>query len=244
MTSLPSSVDVRVDVGEGAKVISASNDYTNGGTLTGGFFNKYSDVVITHSFTDSSLNGLFRVVTEGLEDGKYELVTTGDWNTVSAQSFFARSGLDGSRTVTITATDSGGLSATASTRIDEDDIVVVSGKIQEYANPNTGEGFNAYTISNAELALENDFLDVWATAGSSGTDPGHDDYYDLGAIEVFVNNKVFTNSALTTPLQSGEYVFTIYYNRAQHSASQKVQIVEIGSNGTVTSIKDTYIINQ
>lgn len=242
ITSLPSSVDVRVDGGENVKVISASNDYTNGGTLASGFFNKYSDVVITHSFTDASLNNLFKIVREGLEDGKYELRTTGEWDIESAQNFFARSGLDGSRTVTITATDSGGLSATTSTRIDEDDIVVVNGLIYKYEY--LGQSFNSYSLSNAQLALKNEQIEVWATAGSSGIDPVHDDFYDQGTIQVFVNNKVFTHPALTSTLPAGEYVFMTFWSYGQSSGATKdVDIVEISSTGTVASIEASYTIN-
>ena len=240
ITSLPSSLDVRVDVGDNAKVISADNDYTNGGTLTSGFFNKYSDVDIDHYFTDSSLDPLFKIVTEGLEDGKYELRTTGKWDIESAQSFFAKSGLDGSRTVTIIATDSAGSSVTTSTRIDEDDIVVINGLIQAYENPNTGENWNAYTISNARDSLENDLIEVWATAGSSGVDP--DDNFDVYAIQVFVNNKVFTHPALTSTLPAGEYVFTTSYSIQRDERSRTVDIVEISSTGTVSSIKASYTI--
>jgi len=242
ITSLPSSLDVRVDSGDNAKVISASNNYTNGGTLASGFFNKYSDVDITRSFTDSSLNSLFKIVTEGLEDGKYELRTTREWDIESAQAFFARSGLDGSRTVTITATDSGGLSATTSTRIDEDDIVVVNGLIYKYEEQ--GQSFNEYSLANAQIALKNDQIEVWATAGSSGVDPVHDDYYNIGAIKVFVNNKVFTHPALTSTLPAGEYVFITAHDISQYSGEFKtVDIVEISSTGTVASIEASYTIN-
>jgi hypothetical protein len=242
ITSLPSSLDVRVDAGDNAKVISSSNNYTNGGTLASGFFNKYSDVDITHSFTDPSLNNLFKIVTEGLEDGKYELRTTGDWDIESAQNFFARSGLDGSRTVTITATDSGGLSATTSTRIDEDDIVVVNGLIYKYEYQ--GQSFNEYSLDNVQLALKNDQIEIWATAGSSGVDPVHNDYNDVGAVQVFVNNKIFTHPALTSTLSAGEYVFVTSYTLGQYSGvTQTVDIVEISSTGTVASIEASYTIN-
>jgi hypothetical protein len=61
-------------------------------------------------------------------DGKYEVKTTEEWDVPNATRFLRQTVC--ARTMTITATDSGGLNNTASTIINEDSIVVKKGLIE------------------------------------------------------------------------------------------------------------------
>jgi len=251
ITSLPSSVSVRIDVGDNAKVISASNDYTNGGALASGFFNKYSDVVITHSFTDNSLNNLFKIVTEGLEDGKYELRTTGEWDIESAQNFFARSGLDGSRTITITATDSGGLSATTSTRIDEDSLGLASGWLWEQTNP-PAAGASQQVIADSIYSLvggtPSNGTWYYATQGVGSEAPeeqteAYQRTWDPGW-KLYVGNKLYTNKNLSSFIPSGTYVGLYAYYWGPDGSPAIAQTITVNSSGEITSISSQVVYLQ
>ena len=241
ITSLPSSVSVRIDVGDNVKVISASNDYTNGGTLASGFFDKYSDVDITHSFTDASLNSLFKIVREGLEDGKYELRTTGEWDIESAQNFFARSGLDGSRTITIAATDSGGLSATTSTRIDEDSLGLASGWLWEQTSPAT----SIYTLVGGTPSNGTWY---YATQGVGSEAPeeqaeAYERTWDPGW-KLYVGNKLYTNKNLSSFIPSGTYVGLYAYYWGPNGTPAIAQTITVNSSGEITSISSQKVYLQ
>jgi len=247
---LPASIDIQKDAGEESNVIISNNDFTNGGLVTGGSFNKYSDVDIDHSFPatgilDANGNEIdfaeYFVSGKISVDGKYEVKTSGDWNVPNATQFFAANGL--ARTMTITATDSAGLTSTASTIITEDLIVVKRGFIREYS-------FSEVNIENVQSTITSKTAyAIWATTGTGTNDPrsklvNNQPY----VLKVYPGNNIYTIQDLSTTLGQGKYVthsdWTLQRDINQTKIDNYFDVIEVNSDGKTTSILGTFKITQ
>jgi len=241
ISSLPASIDIQKDAGENSNVIVSNNNFTNGGLVTGGSFNKYSDVDIDISFPGINLRDLitgdlinFEDYFEKIDtsvDGVYEIKTTSLWTVPNAARFFNQS--DADRTMTITATDSGGLTKTTSTIINEDTIVVKQGAIREFSFEVSDD--DDINIQNATSArLDNDWYYVWATTGTSSDEPASEVTWDGKPfyLEAFVGNNMYISSDLSRKLGSGKYLL---YNESL-GVRTRTDIIEVNSDGKVTSI--------
>ena len=248
--SLPASIDIQKDAGEESNVITSNNNFTNGGLVTGGSFNKYSDVDITHSFPatgilDANGNEIdfaeYFVSGKISVDGKYEVKTSENWNVPNATQFFAANGF--ARTMTITATDSGGLTSTASTIITEDLIVVKKGFIREYS-------FSEVNIENVQSTITNKTAyAIWATTGTGANDPrsklvNNQPY----VLKVYPGNNIYTIQDLSNTLGEGKYVihsdFIIQRDVNQTKVDSYFDVIEVNSDGKTTSILETFKITQ
>jgi len=250
ISSLPASIDIQKDAGVDSDVIVSNNNFTNGGLVTGGFFNKYSDVDIDLSFPGTTLIDLITGQTINFEDyfvaektsveGVYEVKTTGEWDVINATRFFEQS--DADRTMTITATDSGGAVTSASTIIDEDDIIIVRGRVYEYT-------FSEVTKDNAEsiiLSSNTTSYLAWATTGT-GSDPinpfsGLENYEEQGYLELSTGNKLYTKSDLSSFANAGKYITIKDFTTGAFN-NYTVDVVEVSESGVV-SVLDTFEVRR
>jgi len=250
ISSLPASIEIQKDAGGNSNVIVSNNNFTNGGLATGGAFNKYSDVDIDHSFPGTTLTDLITGQTINFEDyfvaektsveGVYEVKTTGEWDVTNATRFFEQSTAD--RTMTIIATDSGGAATSVSTIIDEDNIIVVRGRVYEYT-------FSEVTKDNAEsiiLSSNTTSYLAWATTGT-GSDPinpfsGLDNYEDQGYLELSTGNKLYTKSDLSSLASAGKYITVKDFTTGAFS-NYTVDVVEVSASGVV-SVLDTFEVRR
>ena len=245
LDSLPASIEIQKDAGGNSNVIVSNNNFTNGGLVTGGAFNKYSDVDITRSFPGINLRDLITGQLINFEDyfvaektsveGVYEVKTTAEWDVPNAARFFEQSAAD--RTMTITATDSGGLTTTTSTVINEDDIVTVRGRAYEYTFSDITED-NAWTTATSTGGG----IYVWATTGT-GLDPvnPYDEHFleNSGYIKLSTGNKLFSKSDLSSTLSAGKYL-TIR-EIVEFGSRYDVDVIQVSSSGVV-SILDTFTV--
>ena len=252
--TLPTSISVQVDAGDDSSVISSNNNITNGGLVTGGSFNKYSGLNIDHTFSDpfnQEIDLLFKSF-QTSEEGKYELKTTSNWTTTAAAEFFKRSAVD--RSLAVTVTDSGGLSKLVTTRIDEDPIVKVEGRVYEYEySTNTESNAIASVTDEGKIAIgavsSKQGIDVWVTPGT-GADPTRPTNMYQSVInqykpvDVHTNNKVFIKQDLSIGLPEGKYV--IIENVASNADKAiiiksvvTISIIQVSSSSSI-SILDTY----
>jgi hypothetical protein len=246
--SLPSNIDIQKDAGKDSNVITSNNNFTNGGLVTGGSFNKYSDVEVTHSFPPTGIldaNGeeidfakYFKVNKLSI-DGKYEVKTTDEWDVPNATSFFAANGI--ARTMTITVTDSGGLTNTASTIIDEDSIVVKKGLIREY-NLSQVSRENVQSVLSTTTAYN-----IWATTGTSANDPRSKLVNNQPVIlKAYPGNNMYTIQDLSKTLGEGKYILHSDFVLERDNVTNVTKVVnyfdviEVNSSGKVTSILATY----
>lgn len=248
LDSLPASIEIQKDAGGNSNVIVSNNNFTNGGLVTGGAFNKYSDVDIDRSFPGTTLTDLITGETIDFEDyfvanktsveGVYEVKTTGEWDVINATRFFEQSAAD--RTMTITATDSGGLATSVSTVINEDDIVTVRGKIFEYTFSDITED-NAWTTVTSPGGGIGGYY-AWATTGT-GLDPvnPYDGHFleNEGYIQLSTGNKLFSKSDLSSTLSAGKYL-TIR-EIVEFNSRWKVDVIQVSASGVV-SILDTFTV--
>ena len=143
--------------------------------------------------------------------------------------------------MTITATDSGGLTSTASTIITEDLIVVKSGFIREYS-------FSEVNIENVQSTITSKTAyAIWATTGTGTNDPrsklvNNQPY----VLKVYPGNNIYTIQDLSTTLGQGKYVihsdFTIEFNTKK--VYNYFDVIEVNSDGKTTSILETFKIMQ
>jgi len=249
ISSLPASIDIQKDAGSDSDVVVSSNNFTNGGLVTGGAFNKYSDVDIDHSFPGTNLRDLitgqlinfenYFVTNKTSVEGVYEVKTKSEWNILNATRFFEQSAAD--RTMTITATDSGGLTTTTSTVINEDDIVTVRGLVYEYAFSDVTED-NALTTATDQSGDRAVYY-AWATTGT-GLDPvnPYDDGHFLqnsGYLQLSAGNKLFSKSDLSSTLSAGKYL-TIR-EIVQFGSRYEVDVIQVSASGVV-SILGTFTV--
>jgi hypothetical protein len=227
--SLSSEYEIYKNVGENSIVID-SNSITNGGTSTGGVYNKYYNISVTHDFGDSTLNNLFYIYRPSID--YYELRTTNDFTVPNAEEFFTKSQSD--RTVTITAKDSSGLTATASTEITENELTVFFGKLWDLSSS---------TLNAVKSALRNNGAFYHATIGSSGGAPTGGDSSD--DTWVLVNgNKVYTKADLSAFAPAGSYALVEYRTNPTLldillRGAQKItaaRVVSIDSSGIVSFV--------
>jgi hypothetical protein len=236
ITAPTGNLEIRKDAGKGAKLISSTNTFTNGSTVIGGSVNKYTDVDIAFTFGNPSFNIYFER-TKPTND-KYEIVTTGSWNSANATAFFNASESD--RTITITATDNAGTTASTSGNIvDEDEILVANSFVYPLIN-NINSKDNALNSFNDAIGR----IEVWATRGTATEDPKIDSYYEY-ELKVYPNNVIHTKSDLSETIVSGSYVVAwdtqifVSYDFGS-STTFDLSVISINSSGVVTSIVDTY----
>src|SRR5210317_444712 len=250
ISSLPASIDIQKDAGVDSDVIVSNNNFTNGGLVTGGFFNKYSDVDIDLSFPGTTLIDLITGQTINFEDyfvaektsveGVYEVKTTEEWDVINATRFFEQSNAD--RTMTITATDSGGAVTSVSTIINEDAIIIVRGRVYEYT-------FSEVTKDNAEsiiLSSNTTSYLAWATTGT-GSDPinpfsGLENYEEQGYLELSTGNKLYTKSDLSSFANAGKYITIKDFTTGAFN-NYTVDVVEVSESGVV-SVLDTFEVRR
>lgn len=215
--------ELRFDAGSNAIVINSNNDITNGSLLTSGDVNKFTSLTVTHSFEDdTSSNNLFVLSTP--EPGKYELRTSTAFTPIAGNAFFNKSNDD--RTVTITVTDSSGLEANDSVRIDEDETVTVLGKIWQALGT---------TEDDVIDSIEDQYrlFPVYVSQGT-GSDAPEDEAKNC--VKIFEDNVIFTNSSLDSTLSAGTYISVFDVDESLISGDNfTARIIEVNSSGIVTS---------
>jgi hypothetical protein len=236
ITAPTGDLEIRKDAGTSAKLISSTNTFTNGSTVSGGSVNKYTDVDITFAFGNSNFNKYFEV--KRPTNDKYEIVTTSEWKSENATVFFNASESD--RTITITATDNAGATVSTSGNIvNEDEIIVANSYVYPLIN-NTNSKENALNSFNDAITR----IEVWATRGTATNDPETDSYYDF-ELKVYQNNVINIKPDLSEALASGNYVVawdtkvSISYDYGG-TTTFDLSVISINSSGIVTSIVDTY----
>jgi hypothetical protein len=213
ISTILSPIEVIAAVGEGSRVLTSDNDVTNGGMLAGGVINKYYDIRVTHTFSaNPQFDKLFEITRPTKET--YELETTSEWTQANAEDFFNSS--NSGRQITITATDSGGLSTSTTAIVVEKQVTVLT-----LTNLATSP---AKILSKGELGdlfYNNTYeqrgsIGAYVTAGDSGDDPiKHvfpSSYEPSYKVEIKQGNILWTKSDLSEKMPQGYYAIETRYN--------------------------------
>jgi hypothetical protein len=208
--------------GTDAKVIYTDNDVDNGSARAGGFPNKYNGVTVTFSFGDTSFNSYFYI--GGVINGKYELLTSGNWTPQNAAIFF--NGTNADRTVTLTVTDDFGLTDTASVRIDDIDNIVVPGNLFPT---------NGATTDDICEAINKQSTIYYAIKGTSSNEPS---IYEWGTdqLVLYTNNIVYLDANLQIAAPSRLYAAVV----EEFPTGGIVYIYAVNTGGVVGSVTAVY----
>jgi hypothetical protein len=206
--------------GEDSTLISGGVE--NGSAREGGSYNKYKDLEVTRSFANSDYDELFVIKRPNNET--YKLVTTNKWyNGSNFVDFFADT--EANRTVTIVATDAGGLSTSIDIIVDEKDIDVFSIYLVEIPT------LSSYSCSYvADYWTQGTAITHYVTDGISGTDPNWD-----GAQPnpyVYVGNVIHKNQDLSQLAIARNYVIRL----RKPNLDLYYQVLEVDSSGVISSI--------
>ena len=243
ITAPSGDLSLRVDSGENAKLISSSNVVTNGSTVSGGLFNKYTDIDVenfNHSFPDQSFNELFKVIKPTIDT--YEVVTTSEWTIARANEFFAAP--NPNRIITITLTDNGGLTAsTSGNKIIKDASVSVPVTMwkftDEYAPGGslydedymTNEAFSNY------IGVQGIALNMYASSGTSTADLGYISVGSFNWANIAIGNSIFKSSNLSQVAEPGWYIIIRNYELLTSGFfGFTYSLVQVSSNGYITTI--------
>ena len=264
------SVSILANAGDNSDVLVSDNEITNGGLKATGGFNKFSDLKVTHTFSDPfntatrgrNVDAFFKIVPDNPQStGKFEVKTTSNWTAENADWFFARTSSD--RTMQITVEDSGGLKQLVSVRIDEEQLTVIPGKVWEYV-------YDTNTQANAEFAItasadgkiavgaveSEPGIDVWITQGT-GSLPSRPnnvpaDYItQYGPVNVHDDNKVYIKQDLSKLLSSKKYVIIESIGTKSSKtagfgfvveSTVGISIINVDSNGEIT-VQNSYTVD-
>lgn len=238
ITAPSGDLELRIDSGANTKLISSSNTLTNGSTLSGGSVNKYTDINgPVHTFPDETFDKLFKVTRPTIDT--YEVVTTNEWTIENAIDFF--NAPNPNRIITLTVTDNGGLTASTSGNIiNQDDSVSAQMTMWKYPNEYAPGGslyIEGTHDSNETLRTyiqnQGTILSMYTTAGTSGTDPASQQigsYYLVQTINT--GNAVFKLSNLSQKAEPGWYIVITDYIPSEFLYS----LIQVSSNGYITTI--------